>query len=261
MRVLLTNDDGWNSTGLTVLREELQRANHHPIVVAPDRPRSACSHAITPFKPLSLTKHSQDFYISSGTPADCVLLALRGIAGLNPEVVLSGINHGANLGRDVIFSGTVAAARQAVFMDLPGIAVSLCIEPISPSQPADFRPIAALIAQRLAQLSAAWRPDHLININAPLGAGGPEMLITSLSHRKYEERFSSFAPPDSSTSYFLMDGHPVKSPEDSNSDFHTVLQGHISLSLLQVHYQNVEHEQYRQFCASPVTVPNAEHTS
>ena len=259
MRVLLTNDDGWNSVGLTVLREELQRANHQVIVIAPDRPRSAGSHAITPFKPVSLIKRSPDFYISSGTPADCVLLGLRGVPELNPEVVVSGINHGANLGRDVIYSGTVAAARQAVFMDLPGIAVSLCIEKLSQSQPANFRPIAALTAQRVAQLSAAWRPDHLININAPLKATGKEMVITSLSHRKYEESFSSFQTPDSSTRYFLMDGYPIKSQEESTSDLHAVLQGHISLSLLLVHYQNAEYEQYHQFCI-PAAVAGAERT-
>ena len=240
VKLLVTNDDGWNSLGISVLREELQRAGHTVAVIAPDRPRSACSHAITAFRPISLIEHSDMLYVSSGTPADCVLLGLRGGLDFSAEAVLSGINHGANLGRDIVYSGTVAAARQAAFMGQPGIALSLCIGNSVQPQPDDFRPLAILVANRLEEFCQAWRPNHLININAPHNGGKPsDMIVTTLSQRKYEERFTSLDTPDSSARYFIMNGNPIEIQEEPTSDLSAILAGHTSLNPVMINYDSL----------------------
>jgi 5'/3'-nucleotidase len=124
MKILVSNDDGYLATGINVLAEALSEIAD-VVVVAPDRNRSAASNSLTLNDPLRVSKVAENRYRVNGTPSDCVHLALTGFLEEEPDLVVSGINHGANLGDDVIYSGTVAAAMEGRFLGLPTIAVSL----------------------------------------------------------------------------------------------------------------------------------------
>ena len=126
MRILLTNDDGVRARGIELLRAAL-RPLGEVWVVAPDREQSACSHALTLNDPLRVQRLEERIFTVSGTPTDCVLLAIRGVVGVmepRPDLVVAGINHGPNLGDDVTYSGTVAAAMEGSLLGLPGVAFS-----------------------------------------------------------------------------------------------------------------------------------------
>lgn len=122
MKILLTNDDGFEAEGLQCLYQVLSQ-HHECYVVAPDQGRSCCSHAVTTSSQLSLVRKDIDHWSVSGTPVDCVRIALQWLQ-IKPDVVISGINHGGNLGVDILYSGTVAAAREASRIGLPAIAIS-----------------------------------------------------------------------------------------------------------------------------------------
>ena len=124
MKILISNDDGYLATGLNVLRERLQSFGELH-VVAPDRNQSGASSSLTLHAPLRVTQLSPGVNSVNGTPSDCVHLALAGLLEQDPDIVVSGINHGANLGDDVIYSGTVAAAIEGRYLGLPAIAISL----------------------------------------------------------------------------------------------------------------------------------------
>ena len=124
MKILVSNDDGYLATGINVLADALSEIAE-VIVVAPDRNRSAASNSLTLSDPLRVTQFGENRYRVNGTPSDCVHLALTGLLDEEPDLVVSGINHGANLGDDVIYSGTVAAAMEGRFLGFPTIAVSL----------------------------------------------------------------------------------------------------------------------------------------
>lgn len=197
MRVLLTNDDGIEARGLQALRRALlELPDVELAVVAPDGNRSAMARSITTRRPLTVTEvRFEDGtvgYATDGTPVDCVRLAQLGlIDGFEIELVVSGINHGANLGDDVTYSGTVAAALEAIVLELPGIAVSQQ----SPPGPCDFRTgegfdfsataaFAARVVERLEDVGLA--PGTLLNINAPSSA--PEgVCVARLGKRVYSD--------------------------------------------------------------------------
>lgn len=124
MKILVSNDDGYLATGINVLTDALSEIAD-VVVVAPDRNRSAASNSLTLHDPLRISRVAENRYRVNGTPSDCVHLALTGFLEEEPDLVVSGINHGANLGDDVIYSGTVAAATEGRFLGLPTIAVSL----------------------------------------------------------------------------------------------------------------------------------------
>src|SRR3989304_5112715 len=124
MRILLSNDDGYFAPGLTILAEAVRQIAHID-VVAPERDRSGASNSLTLSRPLRMQHASNGFIYVDGTPTDCVHLAITGLLAQEPDMVISGINHGANLGDDVIYSGTVAAAMEGRFLGFPAIAGSL----------------------------------------------------------------------------------------------------------------------------------------
>ena len=124
MKILVSNDDGYLATGINALTDALEEVAD-VVVVAPDRNRSAASNSLTLATPLRVSQVAENRYKVDGTPSDCVHLAVTGFLDYEPDLVVSGINHGANLGDDVIYSGTVAAAMEGRFLGLPTIAVSL----------------------------------------------------------------------------------------------------------------------------------------
>src|SRR5271166_181063 len=150
VKILLSNDDGYRAEGLQALREAM-RPLGSVSVVAPDRNRSGASNSLTLDVPLRALSYDTDAYYVNGTPTDCVHMAVSGLFDFEHDLVVSGVNHGANLGDDVLYSGTVAAAIEGRFLGLPAIAVSLCLEAGSPRNFASAAQIAARLVERLAR--------------------------------------------------------------------------------------------------------------
>jgi 5'-nucleotidase len=182
--ILLSNDDGVHAPGLAAAEGAL-RALGDLIVAAPDRERSATSHSISLDRPLRADEVRPGVFSIDGTPVDCVYLALLHLVPRKPDLVVSGINHGYNLGSDVFYSGTVAAAVEGALRGVPGIAFSL-----ERRRKPDFAPLAsfvgALVAEVLQRGPGAIPPGALLNVNAPSGALG-DYEITFLGRRVYRD--------------------------------------------------------------------------
>ena len=162
MRILLSNDDGYQSAGLAALAAALAELAEI-VVVAPDRDHSGASHSLTLGMPLRAAQVREDVWSVAGTPTDCVHLAITGLLDREPDMVVAGINHGANLGDDVLYSGTVAAAIEGRFLGLPALAVSLTGE-----NPGHFETAARAVRILFEQLDQKPLPaDTILNINVP----------------------------------------------------------------------------------------------
>ncbi|MFP4010198.1 MAG: 5'/3'-nucleotidase SurE [Spirochaetaceae bacterium] len=225
MRILLTNDDGIESPGLHAVREALE-PYHETWVLAPDGERSAMSHYITVKDPIRCREVGERAIAATGSPADCVILAMAGALDARPEVVISGINIGANLGTDIIYSGTVAAARQAAIMGVPGIALS--VDGFRGTL--YFEPLARFVRDRLEEFVGLWNPEHFININAP---NTPEedkpVDVTSPSVRVYHDKLSEFRTAGGDV-YFFMAGQPAEPELIPGTDWYAVHHGAISVT-------------------------------
>lgn len=207
------------------------------------------SNSITISEPIRCTKVGDRIFASSGTPADCVILATLGVVPRPIDVVISGINIGANLGSDIVYSGTAAAARQAAFKQIPGIALSLN----SFKEPFYFEPLAEFTANHLAELVSLWNEDHFVNINAPNVSDILPARITTPAMRRYEDRLLPFQPPRGGT-YYFVDGHPERTELLPGTDWHAVEHGFISISPIMLNPVNHECElAYRRarFVQSP----------
>ncbi len=226
MRILVTNDDGIGSDGLRALVDALS-ARHEVWVFAPDGERSGASHALTMKKPVLVRKVAEREYTASGSPADCVILAELGVVPVVPDLVVSGINRGPNLGSDLVYSGTAAAARQAAMYGIPAIAVSLATY----VPPLDFRPSARFVAERLDDLRAYWQAGTFINVNVPPGElrDGLPAALTKPGQRVYEDKLVAFDAPDGYKYCFLAGGH-VKDSGGVDSDSDAVANGLVAVS-------------------------------
>jgi 5'-nucleotidase len=191
LRVLLTNDDGIDAPGLKALREAFSRLEQIEVyVAAPDRERSTCSHGMTLGRTLTAEKVDPCAFAVNGLPADCVFLAQNGLFPKPPHAVVSGINNGANLGSDVIYSGTAAGARQAVLMGIHGIATSLAAGE-------DFEIAAQMTAELVVRIMQ--RPPSspvLLNLNFPKGRPSA-IKFGSLGTRRYPQKATLVQSPDS----------------------------------------------------------------
>jgi 5'-nucleotidase len=242
MRVLISNDDGIDSPGLETLRNELED-DHEVWISAPERERSGTSHSLTLHEPVRFRQVEERVYACSGTPADTVLYALLGAIPVMPDVILSGINLGPNLGTDIIYSGTAAAARQGALAGIPAIAVSVAaLKPPFPLQEA-----ARFIGEQLERFTGLWRADHFININYPAaGDARPTTVITHPSRRIYNDTVSSFTTPKGHIYYFL-NGEPIHAREEKGSDWNAIQEGKISVSPVYLHPMNHQVEiHYRE---------------
>ena len=234
MNILVTNDDGIASPGLQALVEAVS-ADHHVDIIAPDGERSGMSHYLTMKDEIRCRRIDGRGYVISGSPADCVILGVLGVLDYKPDVVLSGINLGANLGTDVVYSGTAAAARQAAFMGIPGIAVSLT----NADPPCNFSPLVRFISQYLGELIRLWDREHFININAPNSEFEElPVVLTRLSRRHYEDRLRNRVGRDGET-YYYVEGAPSNNGVVPGTDWAAVEAGYISLSPVTIH--PVEH--------------------
>ena len=207
MKLLVSNDDGIFAMGIRTLANSLAEAGHQVTVVCPDRERSATGHGLTLHKPIRAEHVEAVFHPSiaawacSGTPSDCVKLALGALLSEPPDMVLSGINHGANLGTDVLYSGTVSAAMEGVMEGIPSIAFSL-----SSFSAQVFQPAANFAKTLVAQLSEAPLPEViLLNVNVP---AVPEteivgVMMTRQGLRRYFDQFEKRVDPRGKTYYWL----------------------------------------------------------
>ncbi len=229
MRILLTNDDGFFAPGLQILHQVLAH-QHELYVVAPEGQRSAIGHSITLFEPLMLTKHALTGdglgFAVRGTPSDCVKLAVQGELIPRPDLVISGINNGQNLGTDVFYSGTVSAAMEGVLLGIPSIAVSLASYDFE-----DFHPAAEFINQRLTQLAGIC-DRGLLNINIP-GTPANEwkgLLVTRLGKTVYKDVFSQYTDPRGRS--FYWQGGTLQLEEQEGTDLWAVSQGYVAITPL-----------------------------
>jgi len=226
MHILVTNDDGIYAPGIRALASAL-RTLGTVSVVAPDRERSATGHAITVHRPLRARHLTLDFadlaYAVDGTPADCVKLALEAQLITRPDIVVSGINRGANLGTDVLYSGTVSAAIEAAMLGLPAIAISLADVRNTNYEPA---------AEFASYLARTWQsrdlpPDTLLNVNWPKDTPS-QVFVTNLGRRRYSNSFDKRQDP-LGRDYFWMCNNVVEDLTP-HTDVWAIAQGHVSVS-------------------------------
>ncbi|MBN2509878.1 MAG: 5'/3'-nucleotidase SurE [Spirochaetales bacterium] len=241
MNILLTNDDGFGTAGITALAEVF--SGHQVWIVAPDGERSGMSHSITINRPVRFEQRGERQFACSGNPADCVLYSLRGALPVRPDVVISGINHGVNLGTDLIYSGTAAASRQAVLMGVPGIAVSKVLN----GSGDDWATGAAVVAEHLEAFLSLWRDSHFININLPDPLNhDTEIAVTKPSRRGYNDIVETFSAPDGSVYHFLR-GKGAYADDVEGSDWAAVSSGRISVSPVHLHPQvDTDFNTYRE---------------
>ncbi|MDJ0749259.1 MAG: 5'/3'-nucleotidase SurE [Woeseiaceae bacterium] len=235
MKILVSNDDGYLATGINTLIDALERVAD-VVVVAPDRNRSAASNSLTLATPLRVTQYGENRFKVDGTPSDCVHLALTGFLREEPDLVVSGINHGANLGDDVIYSGTVAAAMEGRFLGLPTIAVSLVGKTLVGAKLEHFE-TAASVAVDLVQTieRASLAPDTVLNVNVPdvpLEALSG-VRATRLGFRHKSEHILEDADPYGRPIYWVG---PAGEGQDAGegTDFHAIEQGAASVTPLKV---------------------------
>jgi 5'-nucleotidase len=230
MRILLSNDDGYFAPGLECLADTL-RPVAEINVVAPERDRSGASNSLTLIRPLRLSRAANGFYFVDGTPTDCVHLAITGLLDTEPDIVVAGINHGANLGDDVIYSGTVAAAMEGRFLGLPAIAVSLVGK-----HGRNFPTAARVVLELLERLKDHPLPtDTILNVNVPdvPHAELRGMEATRLGHRHKAEPVIKSADPHGNPIYWVGPSGP-EADAGPGTDFHAIRNGRVSVTPLHV---------------------------
>jgi 5'-nucleotidase len=237
MQILCTNDDGYLSLGLAVLADAARRLGEVHIV-APDREQSASSHSLTMHYPLRAKRVREDTHHVDGTPTDCVALAVGALLSDRPDVVLSGINHGPNMGEDVLYSGTVAGAMEATILGIPAVAISFVDR-----DPAGIRPYAPLLGRLLEQIVQRedFPPETLLNVNLP--AITPDEVrgvqVTRLARRVYTDSLTRAHDP-SGREYFWIGGGGVEWNAPEGTDARAVQDGYISVTPLHLDLTNYD---------------------
>jgi 5'-nucleotidase len=230
MKILLSNDDGYQAPGLQALADALSNLGEI-LVVAPDQDRSGASNSLTLVNPLRARTMENGFIRVDGTPTDCVHLAITGLLDEEPDLVVSGINAGPNMGDDVLYSGTVAAATEGRFLGLPAIAISM-----NSHEPEYFDTggrVALELVQRL--ICTPLAENVILNVNVPdlPYAELRGFRSTRLGHRHKAEPVVKTCDPRGRTIYWVG---PAGAEQDAGpgTDFHAVREGYVSVSPLQV---------------------------
>lgn len=234
MRILISNDDGVFAPGLRCLAKRLSdEPDNEVFVVAPDRQRSATGHSLTLHKPLrveevELEGNMKRCWQTTGTPSDCVKLAVKVLLEQKPDIVISGINSGPNLGAEVLYSGTVAAAMEGAFLNVPSVAISLAAK----TREKHYGVAADFLASFLKVYPKAHLGSRtLLNINVPnLPAEQiKEIRITELGVRLYDDRFEHRHDP-SGRDYYWLAGQAIEEGESETSDAFAILHNMISIT-------------------------------
>ena len=244
MNILLTNDDGYQSEGLRTLSEALVRAGHAIWICAPTSERSASSHSMTLRGEIIITEYGKNRYHCNGTPADCILYASKGkIFNTLPDLVISGINHGYNISTDILYSGTVGAAREAALTGMRSMAVS-CTRGSDGTFP--FERSAAFVIDHLDEFYPLTSSECITNINVP-GDGNGQWKSAQLSYLDYHDavetkreeqtRFYDTSSVRFGTSVVLaLKGgvSPVQRCNTQDTDFQAVRDGYVSVTALSI---------------------------
>ena len=237
MKILVTNDDGVRAPGIRALAEAL-RGIGEVVVVAPDRERSAVGHALTLHHPLRATEIRPAVFAVDGTPTDCVNLGIHTLLGSRPDLVVSGINCGANMGDDITYSGTVSAAMEATLMGIPALAISL----VTLSRGENYTAAAAFAARLVRIVSERGLPrDTLLNVNVPdlpqdeLGSA----VVTTQGKRDYEGKIITKTDPRGRNYYWIGNGE-MQFRDLEGTDYHAVKRGLISITPLHLDLTNYD---------------------
>jgi 5'-nucleotidase len=237
MRILITNDDGYFSDGISALFKELSR-DHDVMLVAPDREQSASSHSLTLNRPLRVHKIDKHRYTTDGTPTDCVMLGLHLVfKKRQPDMIVSGINHGANMGDDVTYSGTVAAAIEGAIMRIPSLAVSMAN--YVPETPMDR---AAKFVRKFVNNFGKLKidPSTFLNINLPRdnGEAYKDYEFTSQGFRQYKDVIVRKTDPRGKD-YYWIGGRPQWKTTEG-TDFAAVSRGVISVTPMKLAFTDMD---------------------
>ena len=232
MKILVSNDDGYRSAGIRLLKESLATLAE-VTVVAPDRNRSGASNSLTLDVPLRVFESEPGVYYVQGTPTDCVHLAISGLFDYEHDMVVSGINDGANLGDDVLYSGTVAAAIEGRFLGLPTVAISLCT---TPDAEAHFQTAAQVARELVGQLlQRPLEPKLILNVNVPNlpWAALHGFRGTRLGFRHRSEPILPAHDPRGRPVYWVGPAGPQQDA-GPGTDFEAIAQGYVSVTPLQI---------------------------
>jgi 5'-nucleotidase len=226
--ILLTNDDGIGAPGLQVLAEALEPLGE-VVVYAPDRQRSAVGHGVSLHHPLRVTEVRPRWFMVDGTPADCMILAVRKLLGRRPDIVVSGINSGANLGDDVTYSGTVAGAFEGMLLGVHSFAISIISH-----HPRNFEPAKRMAAVLTSHILEYGLPDDImLNVNLP---DLPQselagIAVTAMGRRNYQDEIVERKDPRNGTYYWIGGAQPDHYI-NAGSDFESIENNKISITPL-----------------------------
>lgn len=232
MLILITNDDGVGSPGLAALADAL-RPLGNCVIVAPDRDNSAASHSLTMNRPLKVTAIEEDTYSVNGTPTDCVVLGLNKIVGRRPDLLVSGINPGPNLGDDIAYSGTVSAAVEGTMYGIASLAVSL-----AGAHPCNFAAAAQTAAWLAAIILKQGLPENtLLNANIPAIETIRGVKVTRQGRKLWKNAIQETLDPWGKKHYWIGGGTPHLDP-DEDTDVSAINAGYISVTPIHLDLTN-----------------------
>jgi len=235
MHILVTNDDGILAPGLALLADVCRQVAT-VTVIAPDREQSGTSHSLTLHRPLRPTRRADGAWQIDGTPTDCVMLAIQALMPEGPDFVFSGVNHGPNMGEDVLYSGTVAAAMEAVMLGVPGVVISFSGNLTETL--ATYRDLLVDLVQRITS-APDFPADTLLNVNLPVVAAGEVkgIRVTKLGSRVFSESLTRMKDPWG-REIFWIGGGTITWTGDEETDHAAVREGYLSVTPLHMDLTN-----------------------
>jgi 5'-nucleotidase len=245
--ILVTNDDGISSPGIKILAKTLKSAGD-VFIAAPETEQSAVAHALTLHRPLKSERVSRNTYYINGTPTDCVIIAVNKLLPQKPDLIVSGINNGANLGDDITYSGTVAAAIEGTLLGIPSIAVSLVRDDqngVAFRKNASILSMAADFARDVALrvIKKGLPDDTLLNINIPNVKKVNGVKITKQGKRVYDNSIKELSDPRGKECYWIGGGMP-QWESGENTDIEAVNMGYISITPVHLDLTNYRALEY-----------------
>lgn len=239
MKILVSNDDGILAPGLAMLAEACAEVGR-VTVVAPDREQSGTSHSLTMHRPLRPVRRPDGAWQVDGTPTDCVLLALGSLLTERPDFVFSGVNHGPNMGEDVLYSGTVAVAMEAVTLGVPGVAISFAGNSSDLETMQSYRSLLTALIRRITQVKG-FPSDTLLNINLPpvAAAAVKGIRVVPLGSRYFQESLTRMKDPWGHEIYWIGGG-TIHYTGGEDTDHHAVDQGYIAITPLHMDLTNYD---------------------
>ncbi len=241
--IFVTNDDGISSSGINILATVLGSIGD-VYIVAPEREQSAVAHALTLHRPLRFEKRGAGRFSVNGTPTDCVIIGVNKILGTRPDIIVSGINNGGNLGDDVTYSGTVAAAIEGTLLGIPSIAVSLVQDDRNngrdPMDEVKFQGAAQFAREIVLKVLRSGLPDDtLLNINVPDSTAYRGVRLTKQGKRVYDNSIQELLDPRGREYYWIGGGVPQWG-SGKNTDIEAIQEGYISVTPVHLDLTNYE---------------------